>query len=337
MSPETKVGFLVDFRNPPAWRREPALFAAQQLELARLAESAGVDSLWVTEHHFAEDGYCPAPLAALASLAAVTERVALGTWVLLLGLRNPVQVAEEACFVDNLSGGRVVLGAGAGYRAEEFAGLGVDRRRLGRLMDEKLEVLLRALRDPGPFDYAGELLQLEGVRVTPRPLGPLPVLVGSTTAAADARAVRLGADGLAVRPTGARYEALVEACRLAGRRPADLCFGMYAYLHVADDPEAGWRAVEQHVAYGRGEVEGWFKSSGVDIFRRSLRESVVVGPPGEIAARLAERLRKNPEAIPEHLVLHLLHPGLPFEACARQVERLGQEVIPLLREAMADS
>jgi hypothetical protein len=53
-----------------------------------------------------------------------------------------------------------------------------------------------------------------------------------------------------------------------------------------------------------------------------------------VAARLAARLRKNPEAIPEHLVLHLLHPGLPFEVCAEQVERLGREVIPLLREEM---
>jgi alkanesulfonate monooxygenase SsuD/methylene tetrahydromethanopterin reductase-like flavin-dependent oxidoreductase (luciferase family) len=332
----TKVGFLVDFRNPPAWRRDPALFHSQQLELARVAERSGVDSLWVTEHHFAQDGYCPAPLLALAALASVTEAVTLGTWVLLLALRHPVQVAEEAAFVDNLSGGRVVLGAGAGYRAQEFAGLGVDLHRLRRLMDEKLEVLLRALREPGPFDFHGELLDLEGVAVTPRPLGPLPVLVGSTTAAADARAVRLGADGLAVRPTGDRYQALLAACRAAGRDAGSLRFGMYSYVHIAEDPERGWELVGPHVAYGRGEVEGWFKTSGVNIFPAGLRESVAVGSPAEVAARLAARLRKNPEAIPEHLVLHLLHPGLPFEVCLEQVERLGREVIPLLRKQMAE-
>lgn len=330
----TRVGFLLDFRNPPAWRREPSLFARQQLELARLADAAGIDSLWVTEHHFAEDGYCPAPLVALGSLAAATERVQLGTWVLLLGLRHPVQVAEEACLVDNLSGGRVVLGAGAGYRAAEFAGLGVDRRLLGGLMDEKLEVLLRALRQPGPFDFHGRHLDLSGVAVSPRPLGPLPVLVGSTTAAADARAVRLGADGLAVRPTGERYQALLASCGAAGRDPSTLRFGMYAYIHIADDRDAGWELAGRHVAYGRGEVEGWFRSSGVQIFKRRLRESVIVGPPALVASRLAARLRRNPAAIPEHLILHLIHPGLPHDACRAQVERLGSEVIPLLRAEM---
>jgi alkanesulfonate monooxygenase SsuD/methylene tetrahydromethanopterin reductase-like flavin-dependent oxidoreductase (luciferase family) len=330
-----RVGFLVDFRNPPAWRREPARFAAEQLELARLADASGVDALWATEHHFADDGYCPAPLTALAALAAVTERVTLGTWVLLLGLRHPVQVAEEACVVDNLSGGRMVLGAGAGYRAEEFAGLGVERGGLGGLMDEKLAVLLRALRDVGPFDFRGRHLDLTGVSVTPRPVGDVPVLVGSTTVAADARAVRLGADGLAVRPTGKRFQALLDACRAAGRNPATLRYGMYAYVHIADDPDAGWERVGPHVAYGRGEVEGWFRSSGVDIFSRTLRESVAVGPPADVAARLAARVRRNPEAPPEHLVIHLLHPGLPFAVCAEQVERLGREVIPLLRAELA--
>jgi alkanesulfonate monooxygenase SsuD/methylene tetrahydromethanopterin reductase-like flavin-dependent oxidoreductase (luciferase family) len=333
---ETSIGVLLDFRNPPRWPCPPDEFAQQQLALASLADRLGIACLWVTEHHFADDGYCPSPAVALGALAACTSQARLGSWVQLLGLRHPVHVAEDFAFLDNLSGGRVLIGVGAGYRPEEFAGLGVDRTRLGSLMDEKLEILLRCLASDAPFSFSGEHFRLQDVLVTPRPVQPggIEVYVGSTTATADRRAIRLGAQ-LAVRPGGDRLRAAQDACLASGRSPDSLRYATFAYVHIADTAEEGWTRVGPFLLYGKGVVQDWFSGTGLDMFGPDLRRGCLVGPPDEVAAGLARIIERYPGAVPSHLVLHLLHPGLPYQERVRQVERLSQEVLPLLAERLA--
>jgi alkanesulfonate monooxygenase SsuD/methylene tetrahydromethanopterin reductase-like flavin-dependent oxidoreductase (luciferase family) len=90
---------------------------------ARDAEELGYDAVHMVEHHFQPDGYNPSPLITLAAAAAVTERVALGTNILLVPLYNPMKLAEDVAVLDNLSHGRLVLGVAPGYVQEEFAGL----------------------------------------------------------------------------------------------------------------------------------------------------------------------------------------------------------------------
>lgn len=120
------VAIYLDLRNPPQWRRDWAEHYQRNLEIARTADQMGIAEIWLSEHHFFEDGYLPQPLTFAAAVATQTSRARIGTAVLLLALRNPLLVAEETAIIDILSNGRFDLGVGAGYRIPEFNAYGVD-------------------------------------------------------------------------------------------------------------------------------------------------------------------------------------------------------------------
>ena len=102
---------------------------------------SGYDEIWLTEHHFAEDGYSPAILPIASAIAAVTKRIRIGTYLVLLPLHNAVRVAEDAATVDIISNGRFDLGLGQGYAPGEFAAYGVEPES-----DSKPDVLKKASR-----------------------------------------------------------------------------------------------------------------------------------------------------------------------------------------------
>jgi len=140
-----RFGLLYDFRNPTQWRLPFQELYARTIEQIVYADQLGYDSIWISEHHFVEDGYCPSVLAMAAHVAAKTSRVRIGTSVLLLPFHDPLRVAEDANTVDILSGGRLDLGVGLGYRAEEFAAFGVPRRQRPSRFEENLAILRHAL------------------------------------------------------------------------------------------------------------------------------------------------------------------------------------------------
>src|SRR6516225_8988280 len=130
-----KFGYQLDFRNPPNSGRSFTDLYRDCLEQVEIAESLGFDSIWLTEHHFTDDGYLPSMLPAAAAIAARTRRVTIGTFVLLAPFQHPLKLAEDAAVVDVISNGRLRLGLGQGYRQEEFDGFGVPRaERLGRTL-----------------------------------------------------------------------------------------------------------------------------------------------------------------------------------------------------------
>jgi probable F420-dependent oxidoreductase len=167
------------------------------------------------------------PLVTLSMVGAVTERVLLGTSVLVLPYRNPVNLAAEAAALDVLSGGRWVLGVGAGWMQEEFRALGIDPAERGPRTDEHIEVL-RTLwtQDPAAFD--GRFTRFEGIvlATTPRREGGPPIWVGGNTDVALRRALRLGDGwhGFEVYPEDmpAVRERLARAGEELGRDPDGL-------------------------------------------------------------------------------------------------------------------
>lgn len=120
-----KLGVFFDLRNPSGWRRPWAEHYERSIEIAVEAERLGAASAWVSEHHLFEDGYMPQPLTFLAALAARTERMRLGTAIVVAPLRHPRHLAEQAAVVDLISDGRVEIGMGAGSSPAEYKAFGV--------------------------------------------------------------------------------------------------------------------------------------------------------------------------------------------------------------------
>jgi len=127
-------------------------------ELASLMEELGYDELWLSEHHFFYDGYCPALLPAAASVLSVTDRLRVGTGMLLLPMYEPARLAAVATDLAERSGGRLDLGVGMGYRDVEFDGHGVSRKQRLPRMVSGLEVLERAEAAGGPPIWMGAQL-----------------------------------------------------------------------------------------------------------------------------------------------------------------------------------
>jgi probable F420-dependent oxidoreductase len=164
------------------------------------AEELGFADVWVSEHIIVpkDAAYPPSPIfwdpvVSLTWAAAATRRIGLGTSVLVLPMRHPLPLAKELATLHNLSGGRLILGAGVGWLAAEFAALGVPFRERGRRMDEGI-ALMRAVwsHDPVSFEARHIPAVVEGMRSLPQPLSPIPIWIGGSSAAALARAVRLG-------------------------------------------------------------------------------------------------------------------------------------------------
>ena len=136
-----RVGIWADLRNPPQWRRPWHDHYSWTLDVICEAERLGARSVWLSEHHFFEDGYLPQPLTFAAAIAARTRIIRIGTAVLLAPLRHPLQLAEEAATVDILSDGRLDLGLGTGYRRPEFAAFGASRARRYEVFEEMVQQL----------------------------------------------------------------------------------------------------------------------------------------------------------------------------------------------------
>src|SRR3954462_11843668 len=130
-----RVGIYTDLRNPPPWRRDWAGHYARVLDRIVEAERLGAGSVWLSEHHLFEDGYLPQPLTFAAAAAARTRRVRVGTAVVLPNLHHPAQLAEDAALVALISGGRLEIGFGAGYRIPESQLFGADYGRRFRQVE----------------------------------------------------------------------------------------------------------------------------------------------------------------------------------------------------------
>ncbi len=163
-----KFGLWYDLRNPSQSGRRTADVYRDTLAQIELAETLGYDDIWLSEHHFVDDGYLPSLLPMAAAVAARTRRVSIGTNVLLMPFHHPIRLAEDCAVVDNLSDGRFIFGPAVGYRLEEFATFGVPRRHRGSLTEEAIEVMQRCWTEE-EFDYEGHHFSFRGVRCTPKP------------------------------------------------------------------------------------------------------------------------------------------------------------------------
>jgi len=173
--------------------------------IAALAERLGYDSVWAGEHvvlprprvapsPMGPDEPILDPIVALASIAAATQHVRLGTGIIILPQRNPVVLAKQLASLDVVSGGRLIFGMGVGYLEPELRAIGVPVEDRIEMSHEYLEAMRSLWHDETP-EYHGKFVEFSGVDARPRPLQrPLPVVMGGHTTAAHRRAAQL-ADG----------------------------------------------------------------------------------------------------------------------------------------------
>ena len=300
------------------------------------AEATGFDSIWLGEHHNNPVLY-PAPLIGLSAVASRTQSIRLGTGVLLLPLYHPVMVAEEGAMVDMISGGRLILGVGAGYAPEEFAAFGYSlKERAGRL--EEGASLLHRLWTEKNVTHDGKYYQVNNATIAPRPVQQPrpPIWFGAWVEPAIRRAARLGdawfvgpsANLAEITPCASLYK---EACRALG------CNGeiaLFRYVFVAS-------SMSQAISAAGGPFIQAFESmyfrwphpvvkrpAGELTIERLAEDRIILGDP-ETCIQEITRFRK--ELGLKHLVCRFSVPGIPRQACAASLDLFTREVMPVLR------
>jgi len=316
----------------------------EMLELVRLAEALGFDSAWVSEHHGASDGYLPSLLPMLAAFAASTERIALGTGVVLTPFHDPLRLAEDTAVVDQLSGGRLILGLGIGWRDEEFRMLGVPRAERVQRTTETTEILRRAWTGRR-FSFQGRSFRYDRVRVTPpaaQPGGPR-IFLGGYAERAVRRAGRLG-DGYITDDAGVedvrRCLRIAEGgARDAGRDPGALGLALLQNAFVSRDADA-WDLARPGVLHQIGSYEAW--AEGHDTPEHDSLEPAVsdedelrrwtpAGNPEDVVRALRPLVSAFGDRPDFHLVVRLHYPGMDLETAARATELFAEEVLPALK------
>jgi probable F420-dependent oxidoreductase len=331
---------------PPGSKRTFVQEYREIVDLVRLAEALGFDSAWVSEHHGSGDGYMPSLLPTLAAFAAATERIRLGTGVLLTPLHHPLRLAEDAATVDLISGGRLILGLGLAWREEEFRMFGVPFGERVRRTTETIEILRRAWTGQR-FSYEGKVFSLDRVQVTPPPAQPggPPIWLGGSVEASIRRAGRL-ADGY-IRTRGGQVDRMradlattEAAAREAGRDPSALAFAQLQNTFVWEDGDA-WEVARQTVPNQLGIYGGW--DEGGDTPERgfvlsppdeeTMRRLTPTGTPQEVIRMLRPLVEAFAERREFHLIVRLHYPGMDFDTASRAIELFGEQVLPALRGA----
>ena len=238
---------------------------------AMRAEALGFEDVWVSEHiivprkEFPRSPLFYDPVVTLSYVAAVTERVKLGTTVLVLPMRHPLPLAKELASLHNLSNGRLILGAGVGWLEPEFAALGVPFKERGRRMDEGIE-MMRAVWENDPVTFASKYIPEKIVDMTmlPLPMSRIPLWIGGSSDAALKRTARIADGWHGSRETPDETAPIVQ--RLRAERPgADFTISMRTHWNGKDhgelrDRTAAYEAAGvQHllIAPVNREVDDW--------------------------------------------------------------------------------
>jgi probable F420-dependent oxidoreductase len=341
-----KIGIgLFTGQIPPGADRTYEQEYKESIELVKLVESSGLDGAWVSEHHFSQDGYLPSLLPMLAAYAAVTERIDLGTGVVLAPFHDPLRLAEDFAVVDQISGGRIVCGLGIGWRDEEFREFNIEVSSRSRRMREIVDVLRLAWNEDR-FDYQGRYYTYSGVAVTPKPARVPPILIGGFVDEAIRRAGRIGDGYISSRVTPERAAeafAMATEARAGAGQEGPPMVALLQNAFVTENPDRDWQMVRAGVGHQLGTYAGW--RAGTDVPGAPLEvmppdEDVIgrttaYGSPQQVVEQLdplAEILGNWPDS---QLIVRLHFPGMTAEPAARAIELFADEVAPRLRERAA--
>jgi alkanesulfonate monooxygenase SsuD/methylene tetrahydromethanopterin reductase-like flavin-dependent oxidoreductase (luciferase family) len=349
------VGYAPLFQNPENAHSDQEVYR-QELRLADLAEPLGFDSVWSVEHHFTDYTMCPDVTQFLSYMAGRTTRAKLGSMVIVLPWHDPIRVAEEIAMLDNLSGGRMILGIGRGLGRVEYDGFRAEMSESRQRFVECAEMILTGL-ERGYVEYDGEF-----VKQPRRDLRPAPFrsFKGRTYAAAvspDSMPImaRLGV-GLLIIPqkpwetVAQDFEVYHHVWReVNGDTPAPKPL-MGGFFFVDPDPRRAQELAMRYIGRYYGTVikhyemdDGHFAGlKGYEFYNNATRyinrhgregaaESFARlmpwGTPDQVLRRL-EEIRGIIDM--NGLMCHFSYAGLPWEEAERNMRLFAAEVLPEL-------
>jgi alkanesulfonate monooxygenase SsuD/methylene tetrahydromethanopterin reductase-like flavin-dependent oxidoreductase (luciferase family) len=322
-----RLALRYDMRAPAIGAPADSLYPAA-VEQCAIADAAGFDTVYLAEHHGADDGYCPAPMILAAAIAGRTSRMTFHFSALIAVLHDPLRLAEDLAVLDLISGGRVEMTLGIGYRNHEYEMFGVTRSRRVKILEETIAVLEQAWTGE-PFEYRGT-----SVTVRPRPVQQPrpPIYIGGSTEASALRAARYGDRFMPATPD--LYAIYAEERRRLGRSVPDPPRKKGPlFLLVTPDPEKAWDLVAPHVLYTTNSNAEWAKERGVgatpyppveDAEALKGNPQFAVVTPDDCVA-LVDRLGADTE-----LTLHPLMGGLDPEIGTASLELFITAVLPAL-------
>jgi alkanesulfonate monooxygenase SsuD/methylene tetrahydromethanopterin reductase-like flavin-dependent oxidoreductase (luciferase family) len=320
-------------QRPPDSPHDHRELYQDMLRQARLAEEAGLDSFWIAEHHFAEDGYAAAVIPVCAAVLGATRRLFAGTSIAIASFYNPIRLAEDAIALDLLSGGRFVLGIGTAYRPEEFAGMAIEPAGDEARLEEVTQILESAFAGE-PFSHHGRFYDIPQLTITPLPLtdgGPPIMLAGDGVADRDAaraaeRGKRYMIDPSLPLDEVTRLVALYDGA-YRGDAPVELPLFNYGFVSDDSDP---WEEIRDGFTYLRQTYDRWAGRQVREVNRDDHR--LILGDSDEVARQVLDYHRRFGDRL--HFVLRLNYPGQDPARSDRAV-RLWGEVAGRVRREIA--
>jgi len=297
--------------------------------LAREAEALDFDSAWVADHFLAPPGLSAAfgtkgifeATLVLAALSSITERIALGTSVLLFPMRHPIHLANLISTLDHATKGRLILGFGVGGYRPEFDACGVPYAKRGSMTNEALEIL-NALFTQDNVSYEGKHYRFENVSFEPKPYTPggPPIVSGGDVGKTLERVAKHARGWM---PWGGRIDQMTEGmaavkARAAelGRDPEEMLWGVGFYGCCTRDKDVIRRELDKVAPY-------FTLHHDEDLSPEELADKTLIGAPEDIVRRLERFLDIG--------VNHFIVKHLPFNGEVESVRLFGREVIPALR------
>jgi len=257
-----RFGIMYDFRNPQRWHIPSARFYQAMLDQMVEAERIGFDHVWLTEHHFTEDGYNPSSLSMAAAVAAVTSQIRIGTFILLLPFIHPVRAAEDVILADIISDGRFDLGVGQGYTHNEFNAFCVDRKERAPRLSEGIELMTKLFTEDN-VTFNGKYHQVSNMTLSPKAIqAPHPPLwIGARGPKAIRRAAEMGANLMTtLGPDPAPL--YIDTLKELGKDPRNFKIAQLRMVYCADSEDQAWEDIQHHLAHVFGYYEAVLKEAG---------------------------------------------------------------------------
>ncbi len=322
----------------------------ENLQLVKLAEDIGFEIAWLAEHHFSNYSMCPSPHIMAGYLAGQTKRIKLGAAILVLPLYQPVRMLEEIGMVDILSGGRTVIGIGAGYQDFEFKRFGVKLEDNWEMTHEMLDIIELSLSRPS-FSYSGKHFQLAEMPIAIRPLQqPMPpVYIAGNEPKMLQRLARndyisfhtVGYNGVeALQKVRAHVESQFRIANVPVER---LNFAYQRYIYISDEKADLRDAAERALYVSRvasalrnkyEKLEGTFikpEPFAGELTIEQILENVYIGPPDVVAERMVRDMKL---LNPMHISCFMQFGGMEGRRALRSMQRFAAEVLPKVRKAM---